>query len=162
MDSPFPRKEVSVDRDSIHRGADAVSTTPTIRASGRRFAFAGFAGGTAHGEGDDIETATRGGFLRLKGEVQAINFRHTTFTSLRRTSNGADDLSAHELRLADICSLTIVVRSMSDYAAVNAEYLRHFASLNPPCRACVELDSLPQGTALVLSGAGAKVCCFTP
>ena len=49
-------------------------------------------------------------------------------------------LSKEELRLADVASITIVLRDMSDYAAVNKEYIKHFSKPNPPSRQVVLLS----------------------
>ncbi len=49
----------------------------------------------------------------------------------------AEVLDSHGCSLSDLCSVSLLVSSMSDYAAVNAEYVRHFRS-NPPIRVCVQ------------------------
>ena len=46
----------------------------------------------------------------------------------------ADRLGKEGLALADVASITVALRDMSDYAAVNDEYVKTFSSPNPPSR----------------------------
>ena len=43
----------------------------------------------------------------------------------------------------DVASITIVLRDMSDYAAVNEGYIEHFSKPNPPSRQVVVLSRRP-------------------
>ena len=45
-----------------------------------------------------------------------------------------DRLSEKGLALADVASISVALRDMSDYAAVNGEYIKNFSSPNPPSR----------------------------
>ena len=46
----------------------------------------------------------------------------------------ADRLGKEGLALEDVASITVALRDMSDYAAVNDEYVKTFSSPNPPSR----------------------------
>ena len=56
---------------------------------------------------------------------------------LARFSRGtflADRLGKEGLALEEVASITVALRDMSDYAAVNDEYVKTFSSPNPPSR----------------------------
>ncbi len=49
----------------------------------------------------------------------------------------AELLSSQSCSPSDLVSVTLLVPSMSDYADVNAEYVKNFGA-NPPVRVCVQ------------------------
>ena len=52
-------------------------------------------------------------------------------------------LRKEKLRLVDVASITIALRDMSDYAAVNEGYIEHFSKPNPPSRQVAVLSRWP-------------------
>jgi diphthine-ammonia ligase len=63
-----------------------------------------------------------------------------------------DALAQDNLKTSDILSTTLILRSMSDFAAVNAVYGPFFTDPNPPSRVTVACGNrLPQGVGVMLS-----------
>ena len=59
------------------------------------------------------------------------HFSNTIFLPL------SDRLSDKGLDLGGVASITVALRDMSDYAAVNGEYIKNFSAPNPPSREVV-------------------------
>eukprot|EP00798_Chlamydomonas_sp_ICE-L_P024632 gene24632-10253_t len=55
----------------------------------------------------------------------------------------------HECPLEKALYVHVLLQNMDHFAATNAEYCRHFPSMNPPSRACVQVP-LPQGCPLLV------------
>ena len=53
-------------------------------------------------------------------------------------------LAAGGAKLSDVVKTTVFLKDMSDFAAVNEVYARHFGD-SRPARACVEVSELPRG-----------------
>jgi 2-iminobutanoate/2-iminopropanoate deaminase len=53
-------------------------------------------------------------------------------------------LSAAGAQMADVTKTTVYISDMSDFAAMNEVYARHFGD-SKPARACVEVSRLPRG-----------------
>ena len=54
-------------------------------------------------------------------------------------------LAAAKSDLARVVKCTVYLRSMDDFAAMNAVYARHFPADSPPARATVAVLDLPRG-----------------
>jgi len=125
------RDQVSA-KTSLPRRQQAAAP-PSVRVvgaiNGRWFSFSGFGSG---GINSEASQATRAAFKEL-----------------------GDRLGKEGLALEDVASITVALRDMSDYAAVNDEYVKTFSSPNPPSRACVESRDAP--SLVTLSGVGFKV-----
>jgi len=63
----------------------------------------------------------------------------------RVLANLAAVLAAAGSDLSRVVKCTVYLRSMSDFAAVNAVYARHFPGDAPPARATVAVLDLPKG-----------------
>ncbi len=63
-------------------------------------------------------------------------------------------LAAAGLAMQDVVKVTIFLKDMADFTAVNEEYARHF-SQPYPARACVAVKDLPKGAVLEMEAIAA-------
>jgi len=59
----------------------------------------------------------------------------------------------HLLTIGDLVAVSLYVRDMRHYTAINSEYLKLFRGSNPPVRICVEVP-LPASTPVLLEVLG--------
>lgn len=61
----------------------------------------------------------------------------------------SDVLDEHKQSLTDVCSISMFISDMSQYAALNAIYCERLNHVNPPTRACVQVP-LPTNCPVIL------------
>ena len=93
------------------------------------------AGGLVHCSGQIALDPATGSLV--EGDVSA--------QAERVLANLAAVLAAAGSDLSRVVKCTVFLRSMSDFAAVNAVYARHFPGDAPPARATVAVLDLPKG-----------------
>jgi 2-iminobutanoate/2-iminopropanoate deaminase len=109
--------------------------TPGAPAAIGPYSQAIVAGGLVHCSGQiALDPAT--GTL-VEGDVSAQAERVLTNLAAVLAAAGSD--------LSRAVKCTVYLRSMSDFAAVNAVYARHFPGDAPPARATVAVLDLPKG-----------------
>lgn len=96
------------------------------------------AGGLVHCSGQIALDPATGALIQ--GDVSA--------QAERVLANLAAVLAAAGSSPARAVKCTVYLKSMSDFAAVNAVYARHFPGDSPPARATVAVADLPKGALL--------------
>lgn len=92
-----------------------------------------------------------GGFVHCSGQIALDPATGTlvegdvSAQAERVLANLAAVLAAAGSDLSRVVKCTVYLRSMSDFAAVNAVYARHFPGDAPPARATVAVLDLPKG-----------------
>jgi 2-iminobutanoate/2-iminopropanoate deaminase len=92
-----------------------------------------------------------GGFVHCSGQIALDPATGTlvegdvSAQADRVLRNLAAVLEAAGSHLSRAVKCTVYLRSMSDFAAVNAVYARHFPGDSPPARATVAVLDLPKG-----------------
>ena len=105
-----------------------------------------------------------GGFVHCSGQIAldpatgALVPGDVAAQAERVLANLEAVLAAAGSSLARAVKCTVYLKSMSDFAAVNAVYARHFPGDSPPARATVGVAELPKGAlveidCLALAGA---------
>ena len=110
-------------------------TTSSAPAAIGPYSQAIVAGGFVHCSGQIALDPATGGLV--PGDVSA--------QAERVLANLAAVLAAAGSSPARAVKCTVYLRSMSDFAAVNAVYARHFPGDTPPARATVAVADLPKG-----------------
>jgi len=92
-----------------------------------------------------------GGFVHCSGQIAldpatgALVPGDVSAQAERVLANLAAVLAAAGSSLARAVKCTVYLKNMSDFAAVNAVYARHFPGDSPPARATVAVAELPKG-----------------
>ena len=60
------------------------------------------------------------------------------------------------LTMENVVSNVVLLADMNDYAAMNAEYAKHFPAGKAPARMCYAVKALPLGAAVEIQGVAVK------
>jgi len=138
-----------------HLESAAGGSTEEVRPTTQRPDSIGAASQPIH----DLQTTTT--FTKSILYISNLHSAPTTLTTSNRTITDQihsithailSILTQHNLTPASIAFTTILLRHMSDFAAINAIYSTLFTTANPPARVTVACgDALPIGVDIVLS-----------
>lgn len=70
-------------------------------------------------------------------------------------------LSTQDLQLSDVCSVSLYINDMTEYATLNKDYVNIMSFPNPPSRGCVECP-LPEGVGVILEALAYKAVVNDP
>ncbi len=102
-----------------------------------------------------------GGFVYVSGQIpidpKTGNIVQTDIKVQTKTvmDNARAILAAAGCSMAKVVKVTIFIKNMSDFAAVNEVYGGYFA-IDPPARATVEVSRLPKDVAIEMDFVGWK------
>ena len=102
--------------------------------------------------GNTLYVAGQIGLVGSTGQLQNASIRAETTQVM---NNLAAILKAASMDFSHVVKVTIYLKDLADFAAVNAVYAEFFKE-NPPARETVQVAALPRGAALEISCVAVK------